>query len=294
MTRQEENWTLLRILKWCTSFFKEKGIDSARRDAEVLLGYTLNLSRIEIYTQFDRPLSKEERDDIRAVVKRRAQREPVAYITGTKEFWSLELKVTPDVLIPRPETEHLVETAKELLETQKITAPTVIDVGTGSGAVLLALAKEFPEGHFIGIEISEPAAEVARKNASALGLDDRIEIRRGSWLQPVIELKGEIDLIVSNPPYIPEAELDTLPPEVARYEPHKALYGGPDGLEPYRILVKEAAELLRETGYLVCEIHSDLGPETSAIFETAFYDISLRSDLAGLDRVLFGRPCPFG
>ena len=282
----EKIWTILDVLKWCTGFFEVKMIDSARRDAEVLIGHALGLSRMEVYLHYARPLGEVERSSIRELVKRRARREPVAYITGIREFWSLEFEVNPAVLIPRPETEHVVERALAILKD--VAAPTVVDVGTGSGAILLALASELAEGSFWGTDISDGATSVARKNASRLGLSERVVIKRGDLLDPVTDLAGRIDLIVSNPPYIPSREIAGLMPEVSEYEPHTALDGGPDGLAVIRSLVARAGEMLRPGGSLVCEIHPPLCSTIVSLFEERLSSVVVDRDLASMERVVTG------
>jgi release factor glutamine methyltransferase len=278
-----ERWTVLKILRWTTSFFEGKGIETGRLDAELLLADTLGLDRVGVYVNFDRPLTEDELTAYRRKVRRRSDHEPVQYILGETEFWSLPLHVCPDVLIPRPDTEILVE---EVL--RRIDGPAdVIDVGTGSGAVAIAVAHEKPTLKITAIDCSRQALSVARGNAERHGMTDRIIFQEAdlSTLPP-----GPYDLIVSNPPYISATEWDTLMPEVRDYEPRLALFGGDDGLTAYRHLSGQAPNHLKPGGWLLVEIGAKQAPAVRSLFDRAgLSEVGVRNDYAGLPRVVYGR-----
>lgn len=274
-------WTTLSVLSWTASRFAERGLSSARLDAEVLLAHVLQTSRVALYTGFDKPLQEPELASYRELIKRRLAGEPVAYLVGEQEFWSLPLAVDARVLIPRRDTEALVEAGK------RAGGRRVADVATGSGAVAIALAKELPEATFVATDLSEDALAVARANVARHGLDARVELRAGDLVQP---LAGEsFDLIVSNPPYVRTGELAGLAPEVRR-EPRRALDGGLDGLDVLRRLIPAARDRLTDGGTLAVEHGFDQGPAVRALFEAAGYrDVKTIPDLAALERVTEGK-----
>lgn len=275
-------WTIARVLEWTIGFFREKGIEQPRLDAELLIADALGVDRMRIYLDHHKPLHPDELTAVRERVRRRGRHEPVAYITGQKGFWSLDLAVDARVLVPRPDTERLVERAIERLKGRE--APRIVDVGCGSGAIALALAHERPDATVIGVDRSPDALDVSRKNAAALGLD-RVEWRRGDLLAG---LAGPFDLVASNPPYIPSADIDALMPDVARYEPRAALDGGPDGLDLVRRLIPEAAERLAPGGVLLVEIGHDQGPAARALAEAdgRFEAVQIVADYGRNDRIL--------
>jgi release factor glutamine methyltransferase len=277
----DEVWNIRRVLAWMTGFFERKGIEGARLDAELLTADALHIDRVRLYLDLNKPLSNAELGAIRAHVSRRGQREPVAYIVGRKGFWTLELAVDARVLVPRPETERLVELALEALRDTE--GPVLADVGCGSGCVALALAAERPDATIHAIDCSTDALAVARANGEALG--EAVQWHAGELLDPVA---GPLDLVVSNPPYIPTATMADLMPEVTEYEPTVALDGGPDGLDVIRRLVPAAAARLRPGGKLLFEIGSDQGAEAKAIVEghPAFSAVVVHRDYAKLDRVV--------
>ncbi|SDZ98311.1 [protein release factor]-glutamine N5-methyltransferase [Desulfuromusa kysingii] len=281
---QENNdlWTLLRLLRWVTTYFTEKGIDSPRLDAELLLAHTLQLDRVGLYLNYDRPLLAAELDKIRPLVKRRGQREPLQYLLGTTEFWSLEFVVTPAVLIPRADTEILVE------EALNHTGPEgqLLDVGTGSGAIVISLASERPTWQMTGLDISSPALAVAQKNVARHQLEKRIELLQGD----LAELpQRQYDLIVSNPPYISRQEWDELMPEVRCFEPQLALLADNDGLECYQQLVTQAQTRLNAHGWLLVEIGYQQAEAVKSLFLAAgFKDVFVRKDYSGQPRVVGG------
>lgn len=279
-----ETWTVLKVLRWTADYFREKGIDSGRLDAEVLLADTLEFDRVGLYLHFDRPLSAEELASYRQRVARRAQREPLQYIIGETEFWSLPLRVTPEVLIPRADTEVLVEEA-----LKKISGPvTILDVGTGSGAIAIALAHELPDARVEAVDISPAALALAEGNARRHGLTGRMRFRQADLYQ--LE-GGPYDLVVANPPYIPPADMAGLMPEVRDHEPHLALCGGAaDGLAAYRALATASAPLLVPGGWLLVEVGIGQAEAVRGFFvEAGLAEIFTVRDLAGIERVVGGR-----
>ena len=247
----EEPWTVLRLLNWTADFLKRKGAESPRLDAEVLLAHVLGWERVKLYTQYSEELGDSPRAAYRDLVRKRAEGMPVAYLVGRKEFFSLTLKVTPAVLIPRPDTETAVV---EFLEAFKAKAAVrAVDVGTGSGCIALACVKRHPGARFVAIDRSPEALAVARENAASLGMVDRIEFVEGDLLAPVAG-QGPFDAIVSNPPYIPTEEIMTLEPGVRDYEPHSAIDGGADGLRVVERLIEQAVPLLAPGGRLILEV----------------------------------------
>ena len=289
----EPPWTILRTLHWTAGYFSERGIENPRTDAEILLADTLGCQRIDLYLRHDQPLHVDELTRYKQRIRRRAQREPVAYILGTKEFWSLDFKVTPDVLIPRPETEGIVETALQLIPDN---GPLrVLELGVGSGIITIALAHERNAWQFWASEVADRAIEIARSNARVHGLEDRIQWAVGSWFSGVKNMQDEgFDLIVSNPPYIAEADMVSLEPEVSKYEPRLALDGGPDGLESITHILDTAPDYMRPGGWLLLEIGYDQGAavQDHARKTTAFDQIAVDRDFSGLDRIARFRKSP--
>jgi release factor glutamine methyltransferase len=273
------SWTVLAALTWTADRFAQARLDSPRLDAELLLAHATGLDRVGLYTAHDRPLDPSERARYRELVRRRLGGEPVAYLTGEREFWSLRLAVDPRVLIPRRETEHLVEA---VLGAVPAGSARVVDVGTGSGAIALALGKERPAWQIVAVDRSAGALAVARQNAAEHGV--AVAFVRAAWLGP---LGGPFDVVVSNPPYVRSAAISGLAAEV-RCEPRAALDGGADGLDAYRVLVPQAAERLRKGGVLAFEIGSDEGRAVAELCAAsgAFEPARVTTDLAGLDRVV--------
>ncbi|MBW2233797.1 MAG: peptide chain release factor N(5)-glutamine methyltransferase [Deltaproteobacteria bacterium] len=282
--RTERVWTVLDLLRWTTDHFASRGIDTPRLDAEVLLAYALECDRLRLYVEYEKPVEEPERARFRALVQRRAdERIPVALLTGTREFWSLSFEVTPDVLVPRPETETLVTAALERLPDAEAEL-RVLDVGTGSGAVALALATERPKARVVATDLSAAALAVAGRNAERLGLADRVAFAEGDLFEP---LAGErFDLVISNPPYIGRGEADSLAPEL-RHEPESALYAGADGLEVLRRLVAEASDHLEAGGVLALEIDPRQAPALLQLCTDAgLRDVRVHRDLAGRERAV--------
>jgi len=284
---QKQIWTILEVLRWTIGRFERHGIASARLDAELLATLAFSRTRIELYTHFDQPLGDPELAAYRGLVQRRMSGESVAYILGRKEFWSLDLLVDARVLVPRPDTETLVEQAMDVLKAMdgNVRALRVADIGTGSGALALALKKERPGDEVFAVDVSSDALEVARGNASRLGLD--ITFVQGDLVAPLAGL-GLFDLVASNPPYIPSQDIAGLSPEVRR-EPHLALDGGTDGLVLVRRLAKEARAILAPGGALAMEIGAgQVGTAMEILRGEGYTNIGVRKDLAGIERVVFG------
>jgi len=276
-------WTLLKLLEWMTGFFTDKGLNNPRLDAQLLLGSVLGLDRVGLYLNYDRPLTQAELTEIRQLVKRRAQNEPLQYLLGKTEFWSLEFVVSPAVLIPRADTEILVEEAlKKSAETGEL-----LDIGCGSGAIALSFASEKPRWQVTGLDISTPALEIAALNAQNLSLQDRSHFMAGDLAQLP---RRAYDLVVSNPPYISCAEYAELMPEVRDFEPAIALLGGEDGLDCYRLLCQQAAEILKPGGWLLLEIGWQQQESVTALLaESRLHNIYCRQDYAGHPRVIGAR-----
>ena len=276
------------ILNEATHDFEVAEIPSARLDAEVLLSFCLGCDRLEFYKNPDMTISETKIAVFRNLIVRRLQWEPVAYITSRKEFWTFVLEVNNSVLIPRPDTEVIVEEALNIC--RKIDSPeiNILDIGTGSGAIAIALAKEIPHAKVMATDISLTAVNLAQKNAAALGLKEKIDIRQGNLFEPV---DGIFDIIVCNPPYISAREYEKLPAGVKDYEPREALWAGKSGLEFYEKLIYQAADFLQKNGWLLLEIGAKQEAGVREIIETAgFYDsIEMRRDYAGLPRVMKAR-----
>jgi release factor glutamine methyltransferase len=287
-----EAWTTLKLLDWATAYLKSHHIDQPRSAAEVLLAHTLDVERVDLYIQYDRPWEVRELGIFKGLIQRRLQREPVAYIVGKKGFWSLDLKVTRDVLIPRPETEILVEAALSIIPPEISAKPLrILDLGTGSGAVILALARERTGHQFYAVDSSQEALTIARDNARRHGLDNAVSFLQGNWFDTVRDKESYFDLIVSNPPYIPHDDLKTLPREISHYEPRQALDGGPDGLDAIRLIIQKAAAYMNPEGWLLFEIGYDQGDAVRKLMASskAYSDVTVIKDYSGFDRVVRAR-----
>jgi release factor glutamine methyltransferase len=279
-------WTVLELLRWTQGYFERQGIDSARLDAECLLAHALGLERLRLYVDFDQPVEPAERARFRELVKRRAvERVPVSHLLGSREFWSMPLRVTPDVLTPRPETETLVTAALDRFPNANASF-TVLDLGTGSGAVALAVARERPESVLTATDSSQKALSIAQENAEALGMSGRIRFLLGDWLEPV---NGEkFDLMLANPPYVADRERDRLPPELS-HEPEQALFAGADGLDALRVLVEEGPRALRPGGAIALELAPPQANWVAKALEgSGLVDVATHRDLAGRPRVVSG------
>ena len=280
-------WTVLALLQWTTEHFTQQGIETARLDAECLLAHALRVPRLRLYVDFDKPVTPAERSAFRALVIRRArERIPVSLLLGVKEFWSMELLVTKEVLTPRPDSETLVQAALDRFPEKE--APLrVLDLGTGSGAIALAIAAERPHSVITATDNMQEALKIAQQNAERHEKADRIRFVLGDWLIPV---RGEhFDLVVSNPPYVAESERAGLPPELA-HEPEQALFAGPDGLAALRILVRDIPEVLAPGGAFALELAPQQATRVAeGCRKTGFEDVTLHRDLAGRSRVVSGR-----
>ncbi|MBI3770416.1 MAG: peptide chain release factor N(5)-glutamine methyltransferase [Deltaproteobacteria bacterium] len=293
MSSATEPRTTLAYLQRAADFLAARGVANARLDAEVLLASVLAIDRVGVYLRFDQPLAPREIDAYRELVRRRAGGEPVAYLTGRREFWSIALAVTPDVLIPRPETELLVERVLALVAVADVSDADggarpplrILDLGTGSGALAIALARALPQAIVTAVDVSPAAVTVAAANAREAGVADRVTVVVGSWTS-ALDPAARFDVIVSNPPYVPTAELATLAAEV-RAEPALALDGGADGLVAYRAFVPGAVAQLTPGGRLLVEVGAGQAEAVAAILVAAgLENVAWHADLAGVARVV--------
>lgn len=281
-------WTILRALQWASSYLKNRGIESPRSASEILLAHALGTDRLYLYTHHDQPLEQAELSLFRTFLQRRVQKEPVAYIVGHKGFWSIDLAVDPAVLVPRPETEHLVEAALAWLAGRCAGAVAdVLDLGTGSGAIAVAMACEAGAHLFFASDISPEAVAIARQNALTAGVSAKVHFFVSDWLKAV-NPAPIFDLIVSNPPYIAATEWGELQPEIVQHEPKLALDGGEDGLRCYREIVGTAHRHLKPGGTLMMEIGCCQREAVQQLVEqTGAYDAyECLKDYRGLDRVV--------
>ena len=268
------------------------GIETARVDAEVLLGHGLAMTREQLWIRSDLSLNEVQIRQYNELLRRRLMREPVAYITGRREFWSLEFEVSPDVLIPRPETERLVEIALALAQALPCAeAFQILDIGTGSGAIAISLAKELPPAATSAIDDSSAALEVARANAARHNVTERVHFFHGDLFEHLGGCAGRFDLIVSNPPYIRSADIDELEPEVSSWEPRGALDGGADGLAFYRRIARAAHDYMAPNGVIAMEVGAGMGEEVVSLFSDRGYytGLTIFPDYAGRDRVVVAR-----
>lgn len=299
-------WTILAVLQWTTRYFQDKGVSEPRASAEVLLAHVLGVSRLELYLRHDQPLTAEELAAYKALIRRRVQGEPTAYLTGHKEFWSLDFLVSPATLIPRPETELLVESLLEVLKNtappgragiapetgppEGAAPPLGLEVGVGSGAVIIALARELPHWRWLGVELSAAALQVACANARRLGVAERVQFLQGNLLQ-ALRPGPRFQAVAANLPYIPAKDWESLPVEVRRYEPRGALWGGEDGLALLRPFCREAHQFLSPGGWLALEVgHGQAEAVRALLAETRAYEkITILRDYQGIQRVVRAR-----
>jgi release factor glutamine methyltransferase len=302
---KRDTWTILSAIEWTHDYFKQHEIETPRLDAELLLAHVLGVERIQLYINFDKPLYSRELDQFKQIILRRAKREPIAYITGQKEFWSLAFKVSPDVLIPRPETELLVQILLDLRKRKEDgllrQSPrshkakcTVLDIGAGCGNIAISLVREMPGFRILASDISSEAIKLAQENARFYGVDGNLSCWQGDLFEPFYgtQLEGKVDFVVSNPPYIPTDQLAGLPPEVG-FEPRLALDGGIDGTSVQVRIIEESLRFLIPGGYLIMETGvsqanhlMQLGREDSR-----WADFRVVPDYSGLSRVILGRKC---
>lgn len=287
-------WTVQRLLEWTTPFFTRKEVDSPRLSAELLLSHVLNCPRIKLYTDYERPLSPKQLDDFRALVQRAGEHEPIAYLTGRAYFFNLEFEVSPAVLIPRPDTETLVENVLQFCRaTPGFETPRVLDLCTGSGCIAAAIAQHIKGAIVLATDISEEAVEVARRNIERLKLSDRVTVETGDLFDPIAHTPDPrpFDLIVANPPYIPTGEIDKLDRNVRDYEPVSALDGGIDGLVVHRRIVEGAPDRLVPGGRIYLEIQFDQGDAVKELLSSRaeFEDVKSLKDFGGNVRVVTAR-----
>ena len=284
----EAPWTIGRLLNWTTEFLGEKGSTSPRLDAEVLLAHARSCQRIELYTAFDQPAGDDLRERFRALVKERAAGKPVAYLVGYREFFSLPFRVTPDVLIPRPETELLVVRALDIAKGHTPGEPLEIaDIGTGSGALAVSIAKHLPNGRVTATDISPAALAVARANSQELGVADRIDFLEGD-LFATVPPEPRFHLVVSNPPYVTTVEMATLDRTVADFEPHTALDGGGQGTDVIERLLPAARDRLRPGASLLLEVSPTIADRVADLVTgiDGLGHAKTHRDLDGNDRVV--------
>ncbi len=273
----EETWTVGRLLQWTAGFFEKKSLETPRLDAEVLLAHVLKMKRLDLYTGYERPMAPPELDAYRALVKRRAEHEPIAYLVGEQGFHDIELKVDKRVLVPRPETELLVEVAA------KHAPERFADIGTGSGAIVLALLHTLPAASALATDKSEDAITVAQDNARRLSLNARVQFRVGEFFAPFGQEK--FDLIVSNPPYV--GTHDAIDKSVADFEPKDALFAGDDGLDALRVIVEGAQRHLRDKGALILECGQGQAEKVAELARAAgFVETKIHNDHAGIARIV--------
>jgi release factor glutamine methyltransferase len=276
-----ETWTPVKVVQWAAGFLKEKGIPGARLDAELLVSHVIGTDRMGVYLQFDRPLDPRELERLRDLIRSRAERQPLAYLLGWREFHRYRFEVTPDVLIPRPETEQLVESAVEFLKGRSEEERTVLDLGTGSGCIALSVASSLP-CRVWATDASEAALAVARRNAQRLG--GSVEFRRGDWYGALTgEDPGRFDVIVSNPPYVHPSERGELEPEVLR-EPEGALFPGATGFEAYEAIAAGMSGRLLDDGRAFIELNAKYADKIAGIFSRAGFTAEVLMDLQGLPR----------
>ncbi|MHC4157773.1 MAG: peptide chain release factor N(5)-glutamine methyltransferase [Planctomycetota bacterium] len=282
-------WTIQKLLSRVAEDFEGKGIESARLSAELLLSCVLQMKRIELYTQFDKVVSKEQLDRLRDLVKRAEEGEPIVYLTGRTEFYSLQLQISPDCLIPRPETELLVERAIEFLRGRG-GKQFVCELCTGCGCIAAAIAKNYPDVQITATDISDSALKTAATNIEKYGLKERITLLCGDLFDPIVPqlCGGEFDLIVCNPPYVSGAEFESLDKSVKDYEPRPALFGGADGLDVYRRICEKVDGFLRPDAALIMEIGYRQGQAVRELLERSGYfgEITIEKDFHDNDRVV--------
>jgi len=284
------DWTVGRMIDWGREYLGDRSFENPRLEIELLLADTLSVTRLELYLDFERPLSKDALDAFKRRLKRRLRLEPVQYITGRAAFMLSEFEVTPDVLIPRPETEALTEVALEVLAGAPEGA-VVADIGTGSGVIAVTLAQKVAGARIVATDSSATALAVARRNAERLGVGERIEFLEGSLLDPLKDagLGGSVSLLVSNPPYVRTGELDALPEEVRSFEPLLALDGGEDGLDCLRVLAQDGPALLTDGGFALFEVGLGQAETVAALMEGRVAETGVRKDYAGRERIVLGR-----
>jgi len=285
-------WTIQKLLNWMTDYFKAKNIDAPRFSAEMLLAHVLGMKRIELYMHFDKPVEQDKLDLLRALVKRGAESEPIAYLVGQTEFYSLTMSVSPACLIPRPETELLVKRAIEFLRARP-GDQHMLDLCTGCGCIAVAIAKGCASAKIVATDISDAALAIAARNVETHKLTDRISLLCGDLFEPVIkQLDGAaFDLIVSNPPYVTSDEMQKLDKNVKDFEPHLALHGGPEGLDIYKRILNQVDNFLKPDGALMMEIGYAQGPAIRQMLESTniFTSVAIEKDMSDNDRIAIAK-----
>ena len=311
-----QTWTIQRLLMWVTEYLTKKGIDPPRLSAELLLSHILQMKRIELYTQFNKPVTSQQLDQLHDLVERAGQNEPVAYLIGKTEFYSLEFTITPDCMIPRPETELLVERAIEFLRTRpvrnsmagnmmkkeeisngsRIGTQFVCDLCTGCGCIAVAIGQNYPNARIIATDISDAALRVAFENVEKHRLTDQIKLLCGDLFDPIMSYLevDKFDLIVSNPPYVSAADFEVLDKNVKDYEPKLSLFAGTDGLDIHRRIIENAAPFLKPDAALLLEIGYAQGQAVRQLLEQtkAFGEIKIEKDFHNNDRIAFAKKIP--
>ncbi|MEY2726109.1 MAG: Release factor glutamine methyltransferase [Planctomycetota bacterium] len=280
-------WTVQRILEWTTGFLRQKGIESPRLEAELLLAHARGCPRIRLYTDFNTPLTDAQRSSMRELVTRRSKREPIAYLVGHREFYGRSFDVSPAVLIPRPETETLVDVCLELIPPSQ--PLQLLEVGIGSGCISITLARQRPEVLLTSTDISSEALEVAARNVAKHDVADRVSLIHGDTLQPLLQANPSrrFDGLVSNPPYVCDHERGQLQPEVDLHEPPAALYAGPDGLNIVRSILQQAPQILNPSAFIALELDPQQCPTVCTLLQQAgFSNCRIRQDSAGRDRIV--------
>ena len=283
----DESWTILKLLQWTTDYFEKNEVSEPRASAEVLLAHVLAEDRLYLYLNYDRPMDSTELSAFRACIKRRVAGEPSQYITGIQEFWSLPMRVNPTVLIPRPETEVLVQAALEFIGSAQAKI-TIMDLGTGSGAIAIALARELPTARIVATDVSMATLQLARENARLNQVDGQISFVQADMLAATSGGSQKFNLVVTNPPYVSHDDFSALPREIRDYEPRHALYGGVDGLTAIKHIIREAPTVLRQAGGLLMEMGAGQAESVSTLVRDSQYYQShhIIKDYSGIDRVL--------
>lgn len=277
-------WTVEKILSWTINHFTSKKIPEPRFSGELLLAKVLNMKRIDLYLQFERILTAKELDRYREYVRRRVKREPVQYILGETEFYGFPFKVSPDVIVPRPETELLVDAVLEAVKTANNPSLKILDVGTGSGCIAVSLAKLLPDCRISAIEMSAAALKLARANADLNEVG--VQFTEGDIFKDSSPLLTKFDIVVSNPPYVALRDLHKLEPEVRDFEPKEALFAGEDGSEFYKKLVNVIPRLVNRNGKIFLEIGYDQAAPLSTLFSNANFKVKFKKDYNQIDRIL--------
>lgn len=289
--------TVLEAIQKSAEFLGKKNVESPRLQIELLLAHLLKMPRMNLYLNFERPLTNEETDALRELIKRRGQREPLQHIIGSTSFYGFEITVNKNALVPRPETELLAETGWNFLSTINSQPSTALDFGTGTGCIAIALAAKCPNAKIIALDVSADALALAKENVAKNKVADRIEFVQGDGFAGLKNWWGErprepqFDLLISNPPYISTAEIKTLQPEVKNFDPRAALDGGADGLDFYRMFASQAKPFLKSTGKIMLEFGDGQAEVIRQIFESEKWIVEeIKSDYSQRERILIARP----